>query len=101
MPILRFECGIGINWVDHPPNYDHLLSQMTLILIILKYGAACDHLESNVESITCIFNFNFGHKVANSGQPELLAAKIFQVPRGSRCLRRVCDQAELSAMCGS
>ena len=19
MPILRFECGIGINWVDHPP----------------------------------------------------------------------------------
>ena len=20
MPILRFECGIGINWVDHPPQ---------------------------------------------------------------------------------
>ena len=39
--------------------------------------------------------------LANSGQPELLAAKIFQVPWGSRCLRRVCDQAELSAMYGS
>ena len=25
MPILRFECGIGINWVDHPPVF--LLSQ--------------------------------------------------------------------------
>ena len=37
----------------------------------------------------------FGHKVANSGQPELLAAKK------SRCLRRVCDQAELSGMYGS
>ena len=23
---------------------------------------------------------NFGHKVANSGKPELLAAKFFQVP---------------------
>ena len=39
--------------------------------------------------------------MANSGQPELLAAEIFQVPRGSQCLRRVCDQAELSAMYGS
>ena len=58
-------------------NYDHLLSQMTLILIILKYRAACDHLESNIESLTCILILaNFGHKVANSGQPELLAAKI-------------------------
>ena len=43
----------------------------------------------------------FDHEVANCGQPELLAAKIFQVPYGSRCLQRVCDQAELSAMYGS
>ena len=21
MPILRFECGIGLNWVDHPPDF--------------------------------------------------------------------------------
>ena len=37
---------------------------MTLILIILKYGAACDHLESNVESLTCIFNFGLGVTLA-------------------------------------
>ena len=49
-------------------------------------------------------DFNFGHldhKVANSGQLELLAAKMFQVPPRSRCLRRFCDQAELSAIYGS
>ena len=75
---------------------------MVLITIVLKYGITCDHLEPRVESLTWIFDFaTFGRKVANSGQPENLMSKNFQVPLGSRCLRRVWDQAQLSTMYGS
>ena len=39
----------------------------------------------------------FWPPLANFGQPELLEENIFQVPWEIRCLRRVCDQAKLSA----
>ena len=39
MPILRFECGIGINWVDHPPK----LLKTTMCTFLASGAAAQMH----------------------------------------------------------
>ena len=74
---------------------------MVLITIFLKYGITCDHLEPKVESLTWIFDF--GHLWPKSGQfRPTWKSDVKNFPSsGSRCLRKVCDQAQLSTMYGS
>ena len=72
-------------------NYDHLLSQMTLISIILNYVAACDHLESNVFLILAIkwpilANLNFWRQNFSKSLGEVDVCEEFVTKQNSlRC----------------